>query len=184
MPSKIAKFFNYYNIEEQKLLVAKFKTTDKKELQKLTKQVVIDYITNNTKPEMYLDPDSEFKLARAQIIKAKAEFIAKKEELQTKKLDLETRILSRQVEYQDNFDAEPSNQAKSAIKKGIEQRDLTEQEYENVTKYITLKNHNFKWIATCDICKDGETYDTRHDAINEMIRHLTTEHTKKVMEIR
>ena len=83
------------------------------------------------------------------------------------------------------FHSEPSNAAIQAMSKGIEQRDFNKSEYENVNKYITVsQNQNYKWSVSCDICKEGETFDTRRDGILELIRHLTTEHTKKVMEMR
>jgi len=105
-------------------------------------------------------------------------------ELRNNKLDVEIKIKNKQLSFMDSFDSEPSEQANKAIKKNIEHRELTDSEYENILKYITLKNHNFKWIAKCDICKDGDTFDTRTEAIKGMIYHLSTEHSKKVMEMR
>jgi len=53
MTSAIGKFFHYFNIEEQKQLVEKFQTTDKKELKDLMKQVILHYISKSetTEPE-------------------------------------------------------------------------------------------------------------------------------------
>lgn len=98
-------------------------------------------------------------------------------------LNLDAKLKEKKLSYIGIFHSEPSDAAIKAMQTGIKQREFSEDEYENILKYITLKNENFKWIAKCDICKGGETYDTRRDAIIDMVRHLTTEHHKKVMEI-
>ncbi len=105
--------------------------------------------------------------------------------LRNKNLDLDIQLKEKKLSYMGIFHSEPSNAAIQAMSKGIEQRDFNKSEYENVNKYITVsQNQNYKWSVSCDICKEGETFDTRRDGILELIRHLTTEHTKKVMEMR
>jgi len=64
MTSPIGKFFHYFNIEEQKLLVEKFGTSDKKELKNLMKQIIVDYISNNldaSKPQQEPTLDNKLK---------------------------------------------------------------------------------------------------------------------------
>ena len=100
-----------------------------------------------------------------------------------KNLNLDAKLKEKKLSYIGVFHSDPSPAAISAMQAGIKQREFSEDEYENILKYITLKNENYKWIAKCDICKEGETYDTRRDSIIDMVRHLTTEHHKKVMEM-
>ena len=56
---KDGAFWNYYNLEELKILVEKFGTTDKIELKKLMRQ---ENLTKNS--EIKLDPDLEYKKLR------------------------------------------------------------------------------------------------------------------------
>lgn len=107
--------------------------------------------------------------------------------LRNKNLDLDIQLKEKKLTYMGVFHSEPSSAAIQAMSKGIEQRELNQSEYENVKKFITIRKDSFnqsKWIGKCDLCKEGETYDTYKEMIDDMIRHLTTEHAKKVMEMR
>ena len=168
-------YFNLQELEQIKENYGLEKVTDI--TNKMIKSILL------TKPN-FVSYDEIYKKARAEINLAKAEIAKDMSTESLKKIKLENKLLERELTYVETFDDEPSDEAKRAMKKGVTQRELTDSEYENVSKYITLSNQDFKWQAKCDICKEGETYDTRHDAINDMIRHLTTEHAKKVMERR
>jgi len=85
--------------------------------------------------------------------------------------------------YNETFDTAPSRQGEKAIE-NYSKRDPTNEEFQQVTKFITLRKDSANpllWNAKCDICKEGESYQTHKEAIDDMIRHLTTEHAKKVM---
>ena len=108
----------------------------------------------------------------------------KHKELRNKNLDLKNQILQRQLSYHNNFDSEPTEGAKKAIKNGVEQRELTDSEFESVKKYITVRRDTYnsnKWIGKCDLCKEGESYDNYRELLDDMVRHLTADHSKKVM---
>jgi len=97
------------------------------------------------------------------------------------------KIRAKQYEtHDDTFGTAPSKDADKAIEK-YATRDPTPQEKEQVTKFITVRKDNYNsllWNAKCDICKEGESYETYKEAIDDMIRHLTTEHQKEVMYTR
>lgn len=170
---------NVYRISE-KHMENILKAYKAKNITELREKIDEGYIPDIT----IIDVDYEIKLAKLESLKEKNNTLTKFQAEKLKKLIAERKIAEHHADYIENFGSEPSTQAKSAIKKGVERRELTEQEYENVDRYITLRNESYKWKAKCDLCKEGEIYDTRYDAINDMIRHLTTEHSKKVMEIR
>lgn len=176
MTKRFSIFLNEKEREQVKENLGLEKVTD------ITNKMIKAFLL--TKQNSIFTYDELYKKSRAEISVAKSETAKEMSVESLKKIKLENKILERQMSYHDTFNAEPSNQAKIAIGKGIEQRELTKEEFENVKKYITLKNHNFKWQATCDLCKQGETYDTYKESIDDMIRHLTTEHAKKVRDMR
>ena len=136
-----------------------------------------------------LDPDS--KLSLGQQLKGILLSEGKIEDednrykkLRNEKLDIDIKIKKKEYEFMTIFETKPSPQAEKAIKKGTEYRELTEKEFENVTKYLTIRRDSLnpkKWIGKCDICKDGESYDGYKELLDDMVIHLTTEHAKKVM---
>ena len=167
MTWSLGDFYQYYSIEEQKILVDKFGTTEKKELNKLMKKYILS--KTETTSKLAPDLDNEYKQARI------------------KNLGYKNRIdsirASQYEKYNETFQGSPSPQAEKAIKE-YATRDLTNTEKENVTKYLTIqKTTDYKWKVKCDICKEGETYDTYHELLNDMVRHLTTEHKKQVMYV-
>ena len=105
--------------------------------------------------------------------------------LRNEHLGIKIKIDGKKLSYMNTFDAEPSNEANKAIIDGEKtHREFSESEKENVTKYITLRKdsqNSLLWIAKCDLCHEGESYQSYDEALHDMVRHLTTEHSKKVM---
>ena len=154
----------------------------------IAKNIFTDYINGNYTPENITIKNAKEEITQAELTikSAKAKQADDFESERLRKIRNENDLLERQLTYRDTFEDEPSEHAKRAMKKGIKQRSITSQEYEKVTKFIILRrdflNSNL-WVAKCNLCKDGETYDTRKQAIDDMVRHLTTEHAKKVMSV-
>ena len=169
MTWSLGDFYLYYSVEEQKILVENFGTAEKKELKKLIKKLSLS--KTETTNESKLDLESQYKQAKI------------------KNLGYKNRIdsirASQYEKYNETFQGSPSPQAEKAIKEYAQgNRDLTNTEKENVTKYLTIqKTTDYKWKVKCDICKEGETYDTYRELLLDMVRHLTTEHKKQVMYV-
>lgn len=108
-------------------------------------------------------------------------------ELRNKKLDVDIKIKNKVLEHYEIFGKAPSAEAQRAIETNAKtRRDLTEAEAENVLKYCKVWNDKFNSrlsTAKCNICGIGETYDSRKEALDDMVWHLQTEHSKKVIAL-
>ena len=181
MVGRIGQFELYFNKEEQEELVKKFRTTDKKELKKLIKEQSLNNSENSN--ESFLSAKERREEAQAQIAQAKANRIKDKESLLLRKLEAETELVERQLNYSNTFESNPSYQAKTAMKKGIEQKYYNHGQ-SNITETIQKKKNfyiekqNYGYIGKCIICKNCETdlCSTGYEAERDIELHLELIH--------
>jgi len=162
-----------FNSKFRQILRDNFGTDDEKEI----KEIIFKLLENG---------NTDFQTTKEKI--AETELKLKQSKLENygykNRID---KVKAKQIEkYDETFDTAPTTDGLKAIEK-FATRDPTEQEKQQVTKFITLRKDSqnpLLWNAKCDLCQDGDTYETHKEAIDDMIRHLTTEHKKQVMYVR
>lgn len=161
MMDKNHDFYFYFNNDELKIIIERFGTNDRDEL----KEKIKFFILENKEP-LDIDEDTRYK------------------KLRNDHTEIKIKIDKKKLSFMNNFDDEPSVDGEKAIIEGVKRRDLTDLEFESVKKYITIRQDNYNhsmWIGKCDLCKESESYDSYKELLNDMVRHLTADHTKKVM---
>ena len=179
MVAKTRRGFFYINKKREENVLKNFGTTDIKKLQK----IIEDILDNGIENKSYLSAKERREVAQAKISEAKADRVKDKESLHLRKLEAETELLERQLNYSNNFGSFPSNQAKSAMKKGIE-RNYSNYGQQNITETIQpKKNHyiekqNFGYVGKCIVCKKFETdlCSTGYEAEGDIELHLESVH--------
>jgi len=181
----------YINKELEPKIKENFGTTDIKELEK----IVLDILTNGTENKEFLPAKERKEEALAQIAQAKAERIKEKENEKLHKLHLENEILERHLSYSHTFNSEPSSQANSAMKKGINQKysNYGQPNYgqPNIIESIQKKKNFFinkikdgEYCGVCKVCQNFTTdiCITSHEAEGDIELHLESLHNLELYQ--
>jgi len=193
LTSKEGKFQINFDIKSREKLVKVYNTTDKSEIIKLIRQrslmtdqellVSLGITETKTIKEQIAEADLKIK-------NAKAERIKERESLSLREQEARTELLERQLNYSHTFNSEPSSQAKSSMRKGI-QRKYSNYDYSNITETIQKKKNFFinkitdsEYCGVCKVCQNFTTdiCITSHEPQGDIELHLESIHNTELYQ--
>lgn len=120
-----------------------------------------------------LETKEKIETAKLAILESKATRCKDSESLKLRKLEAETEILEQELNYHYTFKNSPSKKARSAIKRGIENR------AENTTDYL-IKKTGADYIGVCLKCDwfSTELSPTEFSCQHQLDSHLIEKHEK------
>lgn len=175
MTSTLGKFFQYYNVEEQKILVDKFGTTEKKELNKLMKKYVLSTINK---------VDDSNLSVQEQILLEKLAILKEERPLKLRKLKAQAEILESKRKFLYNFQTVMSDSGSQTLEKSTWKK-YGFGDSENYQENIQLKKNFYinklgdgEYCGCCKICQNFSTAicTTSKEAEGDIELHLETVH--------